>query len=70
MQRNMMKTVETIKGKNLVPTAYDMTVQEINALHEMIHSGLDGEWDAIVTAFDYGFVLGARAQKVGKFKVK
>ena len=67
MKRDMMKTVETIKGKNLIPTAYDLDSTEMKAIYEMFQSDPYG---AIGTAFDYGFVLGARAQKAGKFHVK
>ena len=68
MKRDMMKTVDTIKGKDLIPTAYDMDSTEMKAIYEMFKSG--DPYDAICTAFDYGFVLGARAQKTGKFQVK
>ena len=70
MIRNMMKTVETIKGKGLIPDRYDITISEINTLHAMVHTGLDGELDALTTAFDYGFILGSRAQKAGKLQSK
>ena len=63
-----MKTVDTIKGKDLIPTAYDMDITEMNAIYEMFLSG--DPFDAISTVFDYGFVLGARAQKAGKFRAK
>lgn len=68
MKRDMMKTVETIKGKDLIPTAYDLDSNEMKTIYEMFQSG--DPFDAISTAFDYGFVLGARAQKAGKFQVK
>lgn len=67
MNRDMTKTVATIKGKNLIPTAYDLTYNEIQALHDKF---LSDPFDAISTAFDYGFILGARAQKTGKFNAK
>ena len=68
MKRDMMKTVETIQGKGLIPTAYDLDSSEMKTIYEMFLS--DDPFDAISTAFDYGFVLGARAQKAGKFHVK
>ncbi len=68
MKRDMLKTVETIKGKNLIPTAYDLDSSEMKTLYEMFQSG--DPFDAICTAFDYGFILGARAQKAGKFQSK
>lgn len=70
MKRDMMKTVESIKGKNLIPDHYDITLHELKTLHEMAQADLDGELDALSTAFNYGFILGARAQKAGKFHVK
>jgi hypothetical protein len=41
---------------------------EMKAIYEMFLSG--DPFDAISTVFDYGFVLGARAQKAGKFRAK
>ena len=70
MNRNMVQTVETIREKGLIPDRYDITISEINTLHEMAQTDLDGELDALYTAFNYGFILGARAQKAGKFQVK
>lgn len=69
MNRDLMKTSDLIKGK--IPDRYDLTVGEMQMLHEMIHSGSgDGEYDALVSAFRYGFVLGARAEKSGKYELK
>lgn len=69
MARNMMKTIEQTKGS--IPDHYDIVAPEIQELYSTINTGgADGKWDAITTAFRYGFVLGARAQKAGKFKVK
>lgn len=69
MNRDMIKTVNTIKGKGMIPDHYDITVPELNALHAMVHTGSDGEYNALTTAFDYGFILGARAQKAGELQV-
>ena len=68
MKRDMMKTVETVKGKGIIPTAYDLDSSEMKTIYEMFLSG--DPFDAISTAFDYGFVLGARAQSAGKFQAK
>lgn len=68
MKRDMMKTVETVKGKKLIPRDYSMNADELMTICEMFQSGKP--FDAITIAFDYGFVLGARAQKAGKFHAK
>ena len=71
MKRDMMKTVESIKGKGAIPDCYDITAPEILELYQILdNNSRDGKWDALTTAFDYGFILGARAQKAGKFNVK
>lgn len=67
MSRDMMKTVETIKGKNIIPDAYDLNSEEMKTIYNLFHAD---PYDAICTLFDYGFVLGARAQKKGRFNVK
>ena len=69
MTRNMTKTVEKVKGH--IPDAYDLTVVELQELHEILHdSSRDGEWDALCTAFRYGFALGARAERTGKYEIR
>lgn len=69
MTRNMKKTVEKVKG--YIPDAYDLTVEEFQELREIFHdSSRDGEWDALCTAFRYGFALGARAERTGKYEIR
>ena len=69
MKRDMMKTVEKVKGT--IPYNYELTLGELHDLYSVLmDENRDGRWDALTTAFDYGFVLGARAQKAGKFHVK
>ena len=69
MARNMLKTVEKVKGD--IPTVYDMTCSEMQELHEILHSGSrDGEFDALSAAFCYGFALGARAERTGKYEIR
>ena len=63
MTRNMLKTVDSIKGKGIIPDRYDLTAPEMQTLYDMFHRD---PFEAISTTFDYGFVLGARAQKAGK----
>lgn len=67
MKRNMKQTVEKIKGKNIIPAHYDMDGEEMSELFNMIVSqDNDAIFNALSMAFDYGFVLGARAQEAGK----
>lgn len=66
MKRNMMKTVEKVKGN--IPTMYDMDSSEMDELYRILKEGSsDAIFNALSIAFDYGFMLGARAQKSGKF---
>ena len=68
MKRDMMKTVERAKGT--IPYNYELTFGELRDLYSVLmDESRDSRWDALTTAFDYGFVLGARAQKAGKFRV-
>lgn len=59
MKRNMFKTAEAAK----ISPAYGMTTTETVELMEMARTG-DPEqiFKAIYTAFNYGYVLGARAE--------
>lgn len=69
MKRNMMKTVE--KAREYIPAAYDMTREEMQELSKILNSDIDnGEFDAFSTAFCYGFALGARAEKTGKYEIR
>ena len=65
--RDMMKTVESIKGKGYIPDAYDLVAGEMDTIYKMFQYD---PFDAISTSFDYGFVLGARAQKAGRLQKK
>lgn len=67
MNRDMIKTVESIKGKGIIPNAYDLTSTEAQTIYTMFQSD---PYEAICTLFDYGFVLGSRAQKAGKLQQK
>ena len=66
MTRNMVATANKAKGS--IPTPYDITYSELQELFVMLGKG--DIFDAFTTAFDYGFMLGARAQKAGKFQAK
>lgn len=68
MKRNMIKTVEKIRGKGIIPNAYDLDSEEMQTIYKMFASG--DIYEAISTAFDYGFILGARAEKSGKYAIQ
>ena len=69
MQRDMVAIAKTTWDK--IPREYDITVQEMNALYDMrVKHGADGELDAYITAFSYGFALGVRAAKRGRISGK
>ena len=69
MKRDMMKTVEKVKGH--IPVNYDMTTVELQKLYEILHNNsADGEFDAFSTAFCYGYALGARAERAGKNEIR
>lgn len=69
MARNMIKTVDKVKGS--IPDVYDLTIVDLQELHEILHdSSRDREWDALCTAFRYGFALGARAERSGKYEIR
>lgn len=60
MKRDMYKTVAEIQGK--IPNGYSMSVTECFELaKKAVEDGKD--FDAIATAFDYGFALGQRSAK-------
>ena len=69
MKRNIITTAA--KAKNSIPEHYDITVGELQELYSILaDESRDGRLDALTTAFEYGFVLGARAQKAGKLQKK
>ncbi|MDO5327755.1 MAG: hypothetical protein Q4G00_13680 [Clostridia bacterium] len=65
MKRDMIKTSNSTIGH--IPGMYDMTILELQQLIEILHNGRDGEYDALDIAFRYGFALGARAERTGKY---
>lgn len=64
MKRDMVKTAALAEDKK---TAYDLSAAELNELVKMITDS-DGLFTALVTAFNYGFVLGHRATRSGSIK--
>jgi len=64
MKRDMVKTAALAEDKK---TAYDLSAAELNELAKMI-TDYDGLYTALVTAFNYGFVLGHRATRNGSIK--
>ena len=65
MNRDMIKTAQ--KAETNVPANYDLNSSEIIDLMKKARSGSpDDTYNAIITAFKYGFVLGHRATVAGK----
>lgn len=58
--RNMLKLLEGYGGKSPAPSPYQLTLEEIQALYGMLCNGK--AYQAIVSAFDYGFMLGRRCE--------
>lgn len=67
MKRDMMKTVKKVLGQDIIPSQYDLDVEEMTTL---LRIGLDQHKlvDVIEIAFDYGFVLGSRAARSGRIR--
>lgn len=59
MIRNMEQTANTADLK----AGFQLSSNELLRLIEMVKSGTEGAWDALVIAFKYGYVLGGRAEK-------
>lgn len=67
MKRDMNKTAE--KANYFPRDCYDIRISEIQELINKARNGSCTEaFDAIVTAFKYGFVLGNRATVAGKIQ--
>ena len=65
--RNMEKTAE--KADHNIPDYYDLYGTELTTLFRKARSGnADETYEALVTAFKYGFVLGHRATLACKVK--
>lgn len=63
MIRNMEKVVSETRGK--IPNGYQLTYMECVRLVKMAVGGGDANsaFEAICTAFNYGFALGKRCEK-------
>ena len=69
MKRNMVQTAD--KVKHHIPERYDLTIEELQELRTIMHGGsCECEFDALITAFRYGYVLGVRAEKAGKNEIR
>ena len=65
MKRDMNKTAE--RADSQIKDAYDINILEVQELINKARNGSRYDaFDAIVTAFKYGFVLGHRATVAGK----
>lgn len=59
MKRNMWKVAKETR----IPMAYDMTYSEVIQIKEKYESGeTNARFDAIITAFRYGFALAQRME--------
>ena len=68
-KRNMASLAENAKTK--IPYEYDIGLDELTILMGKILSGdANKAFEAVSTAFQYGFVLGHRATRKGKIRVK
>lgn len=56
-KRNIEQTAKKAVGK--IPTAYDISIEEICELTKLC---MTDKFNAIITAFRYGFALGTRAR--------
>lgn len=63
-KRDVLKIAESVRGK--IPERYDLTTKDADRLKDILDNSC---FDGIEAIFRAGFVLGARAQKAGKFKV-
>ena len=66
--RNMDQIIKRTKEKNIIPDEYDINIMEITELFCKIKEDRNGAWDAITSAFVFGFAMGCRATKAGKTK--
>ena len=65
--RNMKQTAD--KASNNIPSTYDLNSTELRELiSKARQADPNDSYDAIVTAFMYGFVMGHRATLAGKVK--
>lgn len=64
--RNMEQIAQ--RADEHIPINYTLTLEELYKVHDLIHSGYDGEWKAITMLFNFGFVMGCRATRNGKVK--
>lgn len=59
MKRNMWKVAKETR----IPMAYDLTYSEVIQIKEKYESGeTNARFDAIITAFRYGFALAQRME--------
>ena len=57
----MMKTVNEKKSREFMNPHYSMRYSEMNELVDLAESV--GMYDALATAFKYGYILGSRAKE-------
>ena len=57
----MREHIQNAVQKTQVPTAYDLSVTDFKDLYNLVQEGR--EWEALTTAFNYGFHQGRQAEK-------
>lgn len=69
-KRDMRQTAAAAKAAGIIPTQYELTALEITDLKQQTQEGPNQAYNAIETAFIYGFVLGQRATKAKARKAR
>lgn len=63
MKRDLIKYAE--QGRKHIKRQYDLSTLEAYELRLLVEQGVDGIYDAIVTAYCCGFEAGRRQTKAG-----
>ena len=64
---NILKTIEKVRKDKAIPNPYQMNVEDMCVLFSIAKE--HGVYEALVSAFDYGFVMGNHCtinRKTGK----
>ena len=62
-KRDLEKTAARVMYR--VPSGYDLTHADLTQLHDMAEHNF---FEAICTAFNFGYVMGHRATEAGKYE--
>ena len=63
-RRDLIKTANKVTG--CIPYQYDLTIEEMRQLDDIARE--QDIYEAIMLAFNYGYVVGHRITKSGKYK--